>query len=64
MTSTFYSLRIQDATAAAELHQLRRESAVDPELTEAQRQQVAEAVYRRFGQLNAAALPVQTPRWG
>ncbi len=64
MSLTEYFLHIGVAGAAGELHEIQRLAAADPELTEIQRQQVAEAVGRRFSQPNAAALPVAAPRWG
>lgn len=63
MSVTEYGLHLQVANTAAELHQLSRLAATDSELTEKQRQQVADAIGKRFAQLNAAALPVKPGRW-
>ena len=63
MTLLAYLLCISRADNAAALHQLRREIAVDPELTEAGRQSLANSIDRRFSAINAASLPNPQPRW-
>lgn len=64
MSRTEYILHIGVAGSAGELHEIRRMAAVDPQLTEQQRQEVADAVGRRFSALNRAALPNPVTRWG
>lgn len=58
-----YKNQIAAATTAAELHELRGTAEFDPQLTASERGRVAEAVGKRFAQLNAEAIGHQKPRW-
>ncbi len=64
MTKFSYLMCISRATTAVDLHTLNREAETDSDLTRLERAEVAAAVGKRFGCLNAAALGKQTPRWG
>lgn len=63
MTQLSYLLCISRATYATDLHSLRQDSAVDGELTEQQRGEVAIAIGLRFSALNAVTIGQQVPRW-
>jgi hypothetical protein len=58
-----YKHQISQADTAAELHELRGTAEFDPQLSPAQKQAVADAVGRRFAELNTQAIGKQKPRW-
>lgn len=58
-----YKRQIAQATTAAELHALRGLAELDPQLPPSARVRIAEAVGKRFAQLNAEAIGHQKPRW-
>jgi hypothetical protein len=63
MTFQSYLFSISRATDASVLHSLLVESSFDDGLRPTEKDQLAEAVSKRFSQLNAAALGKPKPRW-
>ena len=63
MTFQSYLFSISRATDGKVLNSLLVESSFDDGLRPTEKDQLADAVSKRFSQLNAAALGKQKPRW-
>ena len=63
MTKIEYFVAVRAAGGGAELHELRKQSAVDGDITSGEAQDISDAIGRRFSQLNAAAVGQPKPRW-
>lgn len=63
MSRIEYLLHVQTAASGGELYDIRKLSAVDNELTRAEREDISDAIGRRFGQINLASKPNFKPRW-
>lgn len=63
MSRTEYFLQVQTAGTGSELYDIRKLSAVDNELTRAEKEDVSDAIGRRFAQINLASKPNFKPRW-
>ena len=63
MSAIEYSLQVQVAATGGELHDIRKLSAADPELTRAEQEDVSDLIHRRFSAINLAATGTPKPRW-
>jgi HD superfamily phosphodiesterase len=63
MTAIEYSLQVQIAATGAELHDIRKLSASDSELTRAEQEGVSDLIHCRFSAINLAAAGNLKPRW-
>lgn len=64
MSCIEYFLHVSVAGDGDELHDLRKRSAGDTDLTRAEVEDISDAIGRRFAELNLAAMPAMAPRWG
>ena len=63
MSRTEYILHIGVAGTARELHELRRLAASDAQLHPNHRNDVNDAIGKRFAELNATTVGTPQPRW-
>jgi hypothetical protein len=63
MSRIEYFLQVQTASTGGALYDIRKLSAVDNELTLAEKEDVSDAISRRFSQINLASKPNFKPRW-